>query len=52
MHETTLLAAAQALIDAYRARYTKPATGGIRTDAPLRQEMAALNAALVQERQR
>lgn len=48
-HETTaaptLLAAAEALVHAYRARYAKLSTDGLRRDAPLRDEVAALNAA-------
>lgn len=35
------------LVDAYRARYKKPSTSGLRSDAPLMREFAEFNGALV-----
>jgi hypothetical protein len=43
----SLLAAAEALVHAYRARYAKRSTDGFRHDAPLYDEMVALNAAAI-----
>ena len=38
--------AGEALVDAYRNRYARPSTDGIRADAPLRHEIAIFNEAL------
>jgi hypothetical protein len=43
----SLLAAAEALVHAYRARYAKRSTDGFRHNAPLYEEMVALNAAAI-----
>lgn len=39
--------ALETFIHAYRARYTRPSTGGIAANAPMRSEVAELNAAFV-----
>lgn len=41
-----LRAAGQKLVDAYRDRYRKPSTAGLRADAPLYREFAEFNGVL------
>jgi hypothetical protein len=42
-----LAEAAQTLVDAYREKYKRAATGGLRKDAPLTKEVAELNARVI-----
>ncbi len=43
---SALIGAAEAVVDAWKAKYRKPSTDGFRRDAPLAEEVANLNAAL------
>lgn len=42
---TVLLKAVDDLLEAYRERYAKPSTAGLRSNAPLRREMGELKIA-------